>query len=114
MPVHLMNEAVRQLPEGVFLKSIKQENQNVLITGVAQSNERVSALLRNLSRQSEWITKPELIEIVAANVELRPKDPRRVNNFTVRVQLQRASDVASAAQAASASAAPRATTPKGT
>jgi type IV pilus assembly protein PilN len=102
MPVHLMNEALHQLPDGIYLSSIKQADQNVLIGGVAQSNERVADLLRNLSRQSEWITKPELIEIAAANVPLRPKEERRVNNFTVRVQLQRASDVAAAQAAASA------------
>ena len=102
MPVHLMNEAVRQLPDGVYLKSIKQENQNVLLKGQAQSNERVSELLRNLSRNSEWVTRPELIEIVAGNVTLGSKEQRRVNDFTIRVQLQRAKDVASAAQAASA------------
>ncbi|MFT3779531.1 MAG: PilN domain-containing protein [Ottowia sp.] len=102
LPVHLMNESVRQLPDGVYLKSIKQENQNVLIRGLAQSNERVSELLRNLSRHSEWVTKPELIEIVAANVALSAREQRRVYDFTVRVQLQRASDVASAARAASA------------
>jgi type IV pilus assembly protein PilN len=100
MPVHLMNEAVSQLPEGMYLKSIKQENQSVLISGVAQSNERVSQLLRNLSNKSEWITKPELIEIVAADVTLGPKNQRRAFNFTVRAQLQRASDAASAAQPA--------------
>ncbi|MHC5804445.1 PilN domain-containing protein, partial [Streptococcus pyogenes] len=63
MPVHLLNEAVSQLPDGLYLSKIKQEGQNVLIEGVAQSNERVSELLRNLSRNSEWVTKPELIEI---------------------------------------------------
>jgi len=100
LPVHLMNEAVRQMPDGVYLKGIKQENQNVLLSGVAQSNERVSELLRNLSRNSEWVTKPELIEIVAANLALGPREQRRVYNFTVRVQLQRSSDAASAASAA--------------
>ena len=100
LPVHLMNEAVRQLPDGIYLKSIKQDNQNVLITGVAQSNERVSELLRNLSRTGEWVTKPELIEIVAGSVALSPREQRRVYDFTIRVQLQRASDVASAAQSA--------------
>ncbi|MBS0303296.1 MAG: PilN domain-containing protein, partial [Proteobacteria bacterium] len=60
MPVHLLNEAVRQLPDGMYLTKIKQDNQNVLIEGVAQSNERVSELLRNLARGSDWVTKPEL------------------------------------------------------
>ncbi|MDO5289136.1 MAG: PilN domain-containing protein [Pseudomonadota bacterium] len=102
MPVHLMNESVRQLPNGLYLRSIKQEGQNVLIMGSAQSNERVSELLRNLSRNSEWVTKPELVEIVAANIALGPREKRRVYDFTLRVQLQRASDVAAAASAASA------------
>lgn len=109
LPVHLLNEVVRQLPDGVFLREIKQENQSVLLSGVAQSNERVSELLRNLSRNSEWVTKPELIEIAATNLALSAREQRRVNNFTIRVQLQRASDVRSAASAASA-AKPAATT----
>lgn len=98
LPVHLLNEAVRQLPDGIYLKSIRQENRNVLLGGVAQSNERVSALLRNLSNRSDWVTKPELIEIVASRLALSPREQRRVYDFVVRVQLQRASD----AQAASA------------
>ena len=102
LPVHLLNEAVRQLPDGVYLKSIKQENQNVLLGGVAQSNERVSELLRNLSRDSEWISSPELIEIVAANLALSPREQRRVYNFTVRVQLQRATAASSASSSAKA------------
>ncbi|MCL1962183.1 MAG: PilN domain-containing protein [Desulfovibrionaceae bacterium] len=111
MPVHLMNESVRQLPDGMYFKSIKQENQNVLLKGMAQSNERVSELLRNLSRNSEWVTKPDLVEIVAAKVALGPREQRPAFDFTVRVRLQRASDVASAAQAASA--AQRAAGPRG-
>ena len=103
LPVHLLNESVLQLPDGIYLKGIKQDGQNVLLTGVAQSNERVSELLRNLSRHSDWVSKPELIEIVASNLALSAREQRRVYNFTMRVQLQRAS----AAQAA-ASAAPRA------
>lgn len=93
LPVHLLNEVVRQLPDGIYLKTLKQENRNVLLGGVAQSNERVSALLRNLSRNSEWVSKPELVEIVASNLALTPREHRRVYNFVVRVQLQRASDV---------------------
>jgi type IV pilus assembly protein PilN len=101
LPVFLLSEAVQQLPDGIYLRGIKQDNQNILFTGTAQSNERVSELLRNLSRNSEWITRPELIEIVASNIALSPKDQRRVYNFTVRAHLQRASDVAKAAAAAS-------------
>jgi len=99
-PVHLLNESVLQLPDDIYLKSIKQENQNVLMTGVAQSNERVSELLRNLSRHSDWVSKPELIEIVASNLALSAREQRRVYNFTMRVQLQRASEAQQAASAA--------------
>ena len=108
LPVHLLNEVVRQLPDGIYLKSIKQDNRNVLLGGVAQSNERVSALLRNLSRRSDWVTKPELIEIVASRLTLSPREQRRVYDFVVRVQLQRASD----AQAAASAPAPAAKTAK--
>ncbi|TFY98996.1 PilN domain-containing protein [Ramlibacter humi] len=102
MPVHLLNELVHQLPDGVFISSVRQENQVVSISGVAQSNERVSELLRNLGNNSPYLTKPELIEIVAGTVALGPRDQRRVANFTMRVRLLRSSEVQKAAGAASA------------
>ncbi|MCJ7800155.1 MAG: PilN domain-containing protein, partial [Polaromonas sp.] len=70
MPVHLLSELVKQLPDGVYINSMKQTDQAVLITGVAQSNERVSELLRNLANSSPWLTKPELVEITAGAVTL--------------------------------------------
>jgi type IV pilus assembly protein PilN len=100
MPVHLLNELVRQLPDGVYLSSMKQTNDAVELKGVAQSNERVSELLRNLGAGTPWLTRPELVEIVAGNVALTPKDQRRVSNFVIRVKLQRASEAAKAAAAA--------------
>ena len=103
LPVYLLDELVKQLPDGVYISSMRQDNQTVLLTGVAQSNERVSELLRNLSNNSPWLTKPELVEITAATVALTPRDQRRVSNFSMRVVLKRASDQAKAA-AASASA----------
>ncbi|MEO7401102.1 MAG: PilN domain-containing protein [Polaromonas sp.] len=109
LPVYLLSELVRQLPDGVYINSMKQENQTVLMTGVAQSNERVSELLRNLANNSPWLTKPELVEITAGTVALSQRDQRRVANFTMRVGLKRASDpkpAASAPGAASASASP--------
>ena len=92
MPVNLLAELVTQLPDGVYLTSMRQDNQNVLITGVAQSNERVSELLRNLANKSQWLTKPELVEITAGNINLSPRDQRRVSNFSMRLSLRRASD----------------------
>lgn len=89
LPVHLLDEMVSQLPEGVYLSSLRQDNQAILITGVAQSQERVSELLRNLNNNSKWLSRPELVEIVAANLTLPPRDQRRVSNFSIRVTLTR-------------------------
>lgn len=102
LPVYLLDELVRQLPDGVYVTSMKQENQVVLLTGVAQSNERVSELLRNLSNNSPWLTRPELIEITGRTITLGARDQRRVANFSMRVGLKRATDVQKAAAAASA------------
>lgn len=101
LPVHLLDELVAQLPDGVYLTSMKQENQSVLLVGVAQSQERVSDLLRNLSNNSPWLVRPDLVEIVAARPAAGGRDQRRVSNFTIRVSLKRPSaPPASAAPAA--------------
>ncbi len=92
LPVHLLNELVRQLPDGVYLTSMKEDNRTVTLQGMAQSNERVSELLRNLGNSSPWLTKPELVEITAATVALSQRDQRRVANFTVRVGVKRPTD----------------------
>ena len=104
LPVHLLNEMVRQLPDGVYITNMKQENQVVSISGIAQSNERVSELLRNLSNNSAWLTKPELVEIVSATVALG-KEQRRVANFQMKVRLSRSSEAQKAAASASAASA---------
>lgn len=111
-PVHLMTEVVKQLPDGVFISSMRQVNQEVTFQGVAQSNERVSELLRNLANNTQWFTKPELVEIVAGNIALNAREQKRVGNFTIRVRLVRSSDAAKAAAAlAAASLKAAATTP---
>ena len=89
MPVHLLEEIVSELPDGIYLRSMKQENQSVLLTGVAQSQERVSDLLRGLSTKTKWLLKPELVEIVAANAAVSSREQRRVSNFTIRATLNR-------------------------
>jgi type IV pilus assembly protein PilN len=94
LPVYLLTELVTQLPDGVYITSMKQENQIVTITGIAQSNERVSELLRNLANNSPWLTKPELGEITASSIALTARDQRRVSTFSMRVSLKRASDQA--------------------
>ena len=94
LPVVLMAELVRQLPEGLFLTGLRQDAQNLTLTGSAQSNERVSELLRNLGNNSPWLARPELVEIVAGSLALSPREQRRVANFTIRVRLVRPSDAA--------------------
>jgi len=89
LPVFLFEDLAHQLPEGVYLTSMRQENSNVLLSGVAQSQERVSELLRNLGNSSTALKRPELIEIVASTVLVSPKEQRRVSNFTIRAQLTR-------------------------
>ena len=81
LPVHLMNEAVLQLPDGIYLKNIKQENQNVLLTGVAQSNNLVAQLMRNLDA-SHWLETPELIDVKAGPAH----DGEHVRQFQLTVR----------------------------
>lgn len=105
LPVHLLTELVKQLPDGVYVTSMRQDNQLVTLQGVAQSNERVSELLRHLANDTPWFAKPELVEIVAGNVTLAARDQRRVANFTIRVRLVRASEAQKAQSAAGAASA---------
>ena len=96
LPVHLLTELVNQLPDGVYISKMVQADKLVTLNGTAQSNERVSELLRNLSNNTPWFTKPELVEIVAGSVALN-REQKRVANFVIRVQLVRASDAEKAA-----------------
>lgn len=108
MPVHLLTELTRQFPEGVYVTSMRQSDQLVTLQGTAQSQERVSELLRNLAYHSPWFTKPELVEIVASNLALSSKEQRRVFNFTMRVRMLRASEAQKAPAAPPAVSAPAA------
>ena len=104
LPVHLLSEMVKQLPDGVYVTAIKQAGQTITIQGMAQSNERVSELLRNLSNNTPWLAKPELREITASTVALSQRDQRRVSSFNLRFQLVRASDAQNAIEAANTTA----------
>jgi type IV pilus assembly protein PilN len=107
VPVHLLAELVSQLPDGVYVNRMVQADQVVTLNGVAQSNERVSELLRNLSGNTPWFTKPELVEIVAGTAAVSPKESKRVSNFVIKVRLVRASEAEkNAAVAAEAAAQP--------
>lgn len=116
-PIYLLDELVKQTPEGVYLTSIKQVGQVVSITGVAQTNERISEFLRNTNYSSRWLEKPELIESKAALLTPANREQRRLFDFSMRVTLKRqqanapaagASAPAGAAPAGSAPAAPAA------
>ena len=82
--VHLLDQMVKQTPEGVYLKSVTQRGLRINLVGYAQSNARVSTLMRNIEA-SPWLEKPELIEVKAANV-----DKRRVSEFNMFLSLKRA------------------------
>lgn len=108
-PVYLMDELVKQVPEGVYLRAFKQDGQRVVVSGYAQSNERVSEMLRNMSNNSPWLERPDLIEIRSASVG-QGKDQKRVFDFTVNVGIKRPRDKDAAAAGASASASASAST----
>ena len=82
--VRMLSELARQMPEGVYLRSLKQEGQRINLTGYAQSNARVSTLMRNIEA-SPWLEKPELLEITAVTV-----DKRRLNEFNMNASIKRA------------------------
>lgn len=111
-PVYLMDELVKQVPEGIYLKSFKQAGQRVVLNGHAQSNERVSELLRNLSNNSPWLERPDLIEIRSTGAG-QGKDAKKVYDFTINVGIKRPRDVdAAAATLAQNGTVPPAVAPK--
>jgi type IV pilus assembly protein PilN len=89
LPVYLMDELVRQTPEGVYLTSIRQNGQIIAVTGIAQTNERVSELLRNTAYNSTWLERPELVEIKSVTAAGPGKEQRRLFDFSMRVTLKR-------------------------
>jgi type IV pilus assembly protein PilN len=90
-PVYLLEELVRQTPQGVYLSSFKQEGQKVLLSGSAQSQERVAELLRNLSSGSVWLERPELIEVRSVPLA-GSKTGKKVGEFTMSVGIKRPRD----------------------
>jgi type IV pilus assembly protein PilN len=103
VPVYLLNELTKQTPEGVYLTSINQSGQTVSIRGIAQTNERVSELLRNTFYNSPWLEKPDLIEIKASS-QGSGRDTRRLFEFSMRVTLKRPQPPAAPAAATPATA----------
>ncbi|WP_374437378.1 PilN domain-containing protein [Inhella sp.] len=85
MPVHLLNELARLTPEGVYLSSIRQSEKSVTLTGLAQTQERVSEFMRNASREAQWLERPELAEIKLTNVATSARDSKRLFDFTLKL-----------------------------
>ena len=81
--VHLFNELARGTPDGVYLKSVKQAGGRITLVGYAQSNARVSHLMRSLE-ESPFLERPSLVEAKAATV-----DDRRISEFTLSIGIER-------------------------
>lgn len=102
-PVYLLDELVKQTPEGVYLKAFKQDGQRVTMSGYAQSQERVAELLRNLTGDSPWLERPDLTEVRAATLA-QSKTGKKVVEFTLTVGIKRPRDKDAAAKAGSQTA----------
>ena len=81
--VHVLDQLARRMPEGVYLKSVKQTGPKITLVGYAQSNARVSTLMRSLE-DSPWLQSPTLVEIKAVTV-----DKQRVNEFSLTTGLRK-------------------------
>jgi type IV pilus assembly protein PilN len=77
--VYLFNELARQVPSGIYLRTVKQSGQKITLNGYAQSNALVSTLMRNLD-DSPLLERPDLVEIKTATV-----DKRRLSEFTLNI-----------------------------
>jgi type IV pilus assembly protein PilN len=95
-PVYLLEELVRQTPQGVYLKGFKQEGQRVQMQGYAQSQERVAELLRNLADGSPWLERPDLIEVRSETLT-GSKSGKKVGAFTLATYIKRQRDKDAAA-----------------
>ena len=96
--VYLLEQLVRQTPDGVYLKSIKQTGGKINLTGYAQSNARVSTLMRNFEA-SPYLENPELVEIKVASV-----NNKRLSEFTMNVSIRRQQAESGAAKGAAGKA----------
>ena len=98
--VHLLDQLVRQVPDGVYMKTIKQQGQKIFMNGYSQSNARVSTLMRNIA-SSPHLENPVLVEIRAVTV-----NGKRLSEFTMNLNLKslQADDKAGAGKAGAAKA----------
>lgn len=106
--VHVLDQLVRQLPDGIYLRSVKQNGPRVQLVGYAQSSARVSTLMRNID-SSPWLTQPELVEIKLVPSPIA-KD-LRINEFTLNARIK---ELAPPPEESKVQAAPKPATPAAT
>ena len=99
VPVHLLNELVRQVPEGIYITSLKQDGQTLVVSGIAQTQERVSELLRNTAYSSEWLVRPELVESRSVTAVGSNREQKRLFEFSMRLTVKRPQDAPASAPA---------------
>ena len=104
IPVNLLNELVKQTPEGMFLTTLKQDGGTLNLLGIAQTQERVSEFLRNTAYNSQWVIKPDLIETKATT-----REQRRLFDFGMRLTVKRPEAEAPGGAASAASGKPSVT-----
>ncbi len=102
LPVHLLNELVKQTPEGIYFTAVKQDGQILTVNGIAQTQERISELLRNTAYASAWMVKPELVESKATTVTGANREQKRLFDFSMRIGVKRPQDLKPADAGASA------------
>jgi type IV pilus assembly protein PilN len=105
VPVYLLNELVKQTPEGVYLTTVRQLGTVVTLTGKAETNERVSEFLRNTLYNSPWLERPELVEIKAAAAART--GPAPLFDFSMKVYIKQPGAAAEAASSAASGASKR-------
>ena len=84
LPVHVLDELVKNTPEGIYLKSIKQTGARVALNGIAANQSKVADYVRTLGNNSQWLASPDLVGIQAVTV-----GTRRLNDFTLNVSIKR-------------------------
>ncbi len=107
LALQLFTELPRHLPEGLVISSLRQDGKTLNLSGFALSNDRVSEFLRQLAQGYDWFSGPELVEVVAANLELPGRAPSRGASFTIRLRLEPAPPGIGAEPKAGALPAPR-------
>jgi type IV pilus assembly protein PilN len=111
--VHLLDQLVRQLPDGIYLKNVRQQGAKVTVLGYAQSNARVSTLMRNIEA-SPWLSTPELVEIKLVAMPGAKDVTQKINEFTLSFLIKRSSSAdldASAAKPGAPAATPKPAAP---